>query len=138
MRGFILLLITAGFLVGFNVDQSPAYARDIVSIIKQDIGQKRPKGCPSRWCACYLDRILSEAGFRKHNTWRARDFASYGKKAAPMTIGSIMVMPHHVGVVAGKCPNGRVRLLSGNHSHRVGEGCYNPGRAIAWRMPVKG
>jgi len=40
-----------------------------------------------------------------------------------------------VGVVAGKCPDGRIRLVSGNHGHKVGTGCYAAGKAIAWRLP---
>jgi len=46
------------------------------------------------------------------------------------------VMPHHVGVVAGKCPDGRIKLVSGNHGHKVGTGCYAAGKAIAWRVPA--
>jgi uncharacterized protein (TIGR02594 family) len=114
-----------------------AHANGLLSIMAGEVGQSRPKGCPSRWCACYLDKTLKKAGYAQLGSHRARDFARYGKPAKPGQIGSIMVMPSHVGVVAGKCANGRIKLLSGNHNHRVGSGCYNISRAIAWRMPAR-
>jgi hypothetical protein len=116
---------------------APALANNLIGLMTRDLGDHRPHGCPSRWCACYLDRMLEQAGFSPLDSYRARDFAGYGKKAKPMTVGAIMVMAHHVGVVAGQCSDGRVKLISGNHGHKVGLGCYSPGKAIAWRLPVR-
>lgn len=128
-------LLAAVFLL-FTIT-GPALSEGIIAIMNDDLGQHRPSGCPSRWCACYLDRVLDEAGYKTQGSYRARDYAQYGKPAKPMSEGSIMVMKHHVGIVAGKCDDGRVRLISGNHSKKVGIGCYSPKKAIAWRKPVR-
>lgn len=118
---------------------APAPARDpqtVIDVMLAELGGARPSGCPGLWCACYLDTVLARVGLAPHGSNIARDFADYGQEAEPGTLGSIMVMSGHVGVVVGHCGNGQVQIISGNHSNRVALGCYNPGRAIAWRMPV--
>lgn len=115
----------------------PAGAGNLIKIMSEDMGQRRPGGCPSRWCACYMDQALAEAGFQIRGSFRARDFANYGEAVEPLTVGSIMVMRNHVGVVTGLCENGKVQLLSGNHSRKVSLGCYSARKAIAWRKPVR-
>jgi hypothetical protein len=119
----------------FAAPALPSVASPLVALIVDDIGQGRPADCPSRWCACYLEKALAEAGLPQAGTNLARDFAEYGEPAAPATVGSIMVMRGHVGVVAGQCEDGSVQLLSGNHGRKVGVGCYPLSKAIAWRMP---
>ncbi|MGJ8527170.1 hypothetical protein [Maritalea sp.] len=84
-----------------------------------------------------MEKILAQAGFATQGSYRARDFAKYGKKAKPIQVGSIMVMRNHIGVVMGKCADGRVKIISGNYSRKVAVGCYSPSKAIAWRAPVK-
>lgn len=137
MKKFVLRALVALTLgLGLGAIALPASAKDLVSIMEKDMGARRPGGCPSKWCACYLNLILSKAGHKSIPSNRARDFSKYGKKARPMSKGSIMVMPHHVGIVAGKCKDGRVLLISGNYSRKVGLGCYHPKKAIAWRYPA--
>jgi uncharacterized protein (TIGR02594 family) len=114
---------------------APSTASPLIQIMQGDLGQSRPSGCPSRWCACYLDKILTEAGLQPRGSNRARDFATYGKPAKPAQFGAIMVMRNHVGVVTGQCPDGRVQIISGNYSRKVLPGCYSAARAIAWRRP---
>ncbi|MEP7241036.1 MAG: hypothetical protein ABI697_09140 [Devosia sp.] len=114
----------------------PATASSLVSAMTREVGHGRPRGCPSAWCACYLDRTLKKVGLKTLGSYAARDFARYGRTAKPKQVGAIMVMPHHVGVVVGTCPDGRVKLVSGNHGHKVGTGCYSAGKAIAWRLPA--
>lgn len=116
---------------------APAQATPLIKLMEKDLGRHRPQGCPSKWCACYMDQILKRAGFDVRGSFRARDFASYGKTAKAAKVGSIMVMRHHVGVVMGKCDNGQVKLISGNYSKKVAVGCYPSSKAIAWRAPVK-
>lgn len=116
-------------------------ARDagtVIGVMLSELGSNRPSGCPGRWCACYMDNVLVRAGLLPNGSNLARDFAQYGEPAAPGQVGAIMVMANHVGVVVGDCGNGQVQIVSGNFSNRVGLGCYNPGRAIAWRAPVAG
>lgn len=131
-------MFALSLVLAFGAIATPVQARNLVSLMEKDLGARRPGGCPSKWCACYMDQVLEKAGYKQRDSWRARDFASYGKKAKPMSVGSIMVMRHHVGVVAGKCEDGRVKLISGNYSKKVGLGCYSPRKAIAWRKPVRG
>lgn len=136
MKKYLVRLVLAlGLGLGFSAIAMPVAAKDLVSIMKQDMGDRRPGGCPSKWCACYMNIVLAKAGKQTIPSNRARDFSKYGKKARPGAKGSIMVMAHHVGVVAGKCDDGRVLLISGNYSRKVGLGCYHPKKAIAWRKP---
>lgn len=119
---------------------APAQTRDaqtVINVMLSEIGERRPQGCPGRWCACYMDTVLARTGLLPHGSNLARDFASYGKEAQPASVGAIMVMANHVGVVVGECENGQVQIVSGNYSNKVALGCYNPNRAIAWRAPVR-
>jgi uncharacterized protein (TIGR02594 family) len=84
------------------------------------------------WCAAWVNKMLARVGLRGTGSDAAISFARWGKPSGPVR-GAIMVMPHHVGVVTGSCGPGSVRLLSGNHGHRVGEGCYSIRRAVAFR-----
>jgi uncharacterized protein (TIGR02594 family) len=136
MRRTKVAALMALALVAIAAPALPASASSLVKMMTNEVGHGRPSGCPSAWCACYLEHTLKKAGFRQLGSFAARDFAHYGKRARPGQVGAIMVMPHHVGVVAGKCDDGRVKLVSGNHGHRVGTGCYAAGRAIAWRIPA--
>lgn len=133
----IKIILTA---VCLSLCITPATAKSanlLITTMMSHIGAKRPHGCPSRWCACYLDIVLTQIGFKPLGSFRAKDFRHYGKKAKPGEVGAIMVMKHHVGVVTGKCGNGRVQIISGNYSHRVKLGCYSISKAIAWRKPVR-
>jgi hypothetical protein len=136
MRKTKIAALMAVSLVAFVGPALPASAGSLIKMMTNEVGRGRPSGCPNAWCACYLEHSLKKAGFSTLGSYAARDFAHYGKRARPGQVGAIMVMPHHVGVVAGKCDDGRIKLVSGNHGHRVGTGCYSPGRAIAWRVPA--
>jgi len=131
------ILCAAAIVAGSLTFVAPANASKLIKLMQSDLGDRRPKGCPNKWCACYMDQILAQAGFAEHGTNRARDFASYGKKAKATQVGSIMVMRSHIGVVMGKCDDGRVKIISGNYSKKVAVGCYSAKKAIAWRAPVK-
>jgi uncharacterized protein (TIGR02594 family) len=127
--------LLAVILLAFVGPTIPAAAKSLVTLMTSDTGKGRPSGCPKAWCACYLEKMLKKAGLPTLGSNKASAFAKYGKKAKAGQIGAIMVMAHHVGVVAGKCADGRVKLVSGNHGNKVGTGCYAIGKAIAWRMP---
>jgi uncharacterized protein (TIGR02594 family) len=136
MRKIKLAALVAVTALALFAPSLPAAAGSLVSMMSADAGKGRPSGCPNAWCACYLEHVLKKAGLPTLGSFAARDFAKYGKRAKAGQVGAIMVMPHHVGVVAGKCPDGRIRLVSGNHGHKVGIGCYAAGKAIAWRLPA--
>ena len=134
----VLFVFAVTTLAVFSV-HTPGQARDaqsVVNVMLSEIGERRPQGCPGRWCACYMDTVLARVGLKPHGSNLARDFARYGEAAHPGQIGSIMVMSNHVGVVVGQCENGQVQIVSGNYSNQVALGCYSPKRAIAWRAPV--
>lgn len=137
MRLAISLLLAT---LAVSAASTPAASRDaqtVINVMLSELGAARPSGCPGRWCACYLDTVLARTGLAPRGSNKARDFANYGAEAAPGTVGSIMVMSHHVGVVVGSCGNGQIKIVSGNYSNRVALGCYSPSRAIAWRAPVR-
>lgn len=127
-------------LVSASAFATPAASKDaqtVINVMLSELGATRPSGCPGRWCACYLDTVLARTGLAPSGSNLARDFAKYGADAAPATVGSIMVMSNHVGVVVGDCGNGQVQIVSGNYSNQVALGCYSPNRAIAWRAPIR-
>jgi hypothetical protein len=91
---------------------------------------RNPTGWARVWCGKFLRMIVpSDPGpaFNAARAWR-----HYGRASAPQP-GAIGVMPHHVGIVLGRCADGRIHLRSGNHNRRVGDGCYAAGRFIAFR-----
>lgn len=135
----VLLSVAVAAIAVFSVN-APGQARDaqtVINVMLSEIGQRRPQGCPGRWCACYMDTVLARTGLKPHGSNLARDFARYGAEAQPGAVGSIMVMSNHVGVVVGECDNGQIQIVSGNYSNRVALGCYSASRAIAWRAPIR-
>ena len=133
----MILVCAVALAIGSAGLVTPANAKNLIKLMERDLGDRRPKGCPTQWCACYMEKILAQAGFATQGSFRARDFAKYGKKANPIQVGSLMVMRNHVGIVMGKCDDGRVKIISGNYSRKVAVGCYSSSKAIAWRAPVK-
>lgn len=92
-----------------------------------------PTGWRSRWCGNFMRLVVRKAGLPDHPTGNlARNWRSYGRPAGSHA-GSIGVMRSHVGIVIGRCPDGRILLRSGNHGRRVGDGCYAASRFIAFR-----
>ena len=89
-----------------------------------------PTGWARRWCGRFLRMIVPRDPGPAFD--RARAWARYGAPAGPSP-GAIGVMRHHVGIVLGRCADGRIHLRSGNHNRRVGDGCYAARRFIAWR-----
>lgn len=93
-----------------------------------------PTGWRSRWCGNFMRLVVRQAGLPDHPTGNlARNWRTYGR-AALAQAGSIGVMRSHVGIVIGRCPDGRILLRSGNHGRRVGDGCYAVSRFIAFRV----
>ena len=64
----------------------------------------------------------------------ARDWAKDGRRLRTPFPGSLIVMPHHIGVVM-RVEGREVLLVSGNHDRRVGIGEYDARRAIAFVSP---
>jgi hypothetical protein len=91
-----------------------------------------PTGWARVWCGRFLRMIVPSDPGTAFNV--ARTWARYGSAAPGPVAGAIGVMPHHVGIVLGRCPNGQVLLRSGNHKRTVGDGCYAQHRFIAFRV----
>ena len=66
--------------------------------------------------------------------------ARYGRRLSGPQVGAVAVMARrgggHVGVVSGVLPNGDVKVISGNHGHRVAESVYGRGRIVAFVLPT--
>ncbi|GGA49853.1 hypothetical protein GCM10011499_19720 [Pelagibacterium lentulum] len=136
LRVFLIAAVAAVSSLSLPSVSIARDAQTVINVMMAELGNRRPSGCPGRWCACYMDTVLVRAGLQPRGSNLARDFANYGAETEPAAVGSIMVMSNHVGVVVGECENGQVMIVSGNYSNQVALGCYNEGRAIAWRAPI--
>jgi len=117
------------------VDGAKHLSPDVVAAAERYRGTN-PTGRAHDWCAEFANLVLRRTGHRGSGSALARSFASYGKPAPGPVPGAIVVFPHHVGFVMRVEGPGRIRVVSGNHGHRVGEGVYSTRRAIAYRYPV--
>lgn len=108
---------------------------DVVAVAQRYRGTN-PTGRSHDWCAEFANLVLRRTGHRGSGSALARSFASYGRPAPGPVPGAIVVFPHHVGFVMRVEGRGRIRVVSGNHGHRVGEGVYSSRRAIAYRYPA--
>jgi len=79
--------------------------------------------------------VLKRTGFHGTGSAAAVSFARYGHPAAGPAPGVIAVWPHHVGFVVGSGGPGRIRVVSGNHNHRVEESTYSTRSVLAFRYP---
>jgi uncharacterized protein (TIGR02594 family) len=95
-----------------------------------------PTGSSRPWCAIFANMILARTGYRGTGSAAARSFAQYGRPASGPAPGVIAVWPHHVGFVVGLAGPGRIRVVSGNHHHRVDESTYSTRGVMAFRYPV--
>jgi uncharacterized protein (TIGR02594 family) len=102
-----------------------------------------PTAMNRRWCARFMNMVLSKSGYNGTNSDAARSFASYGRRVSEPQIGAIAVLSRgnnrnlgHVGVVSGVDANGNPVIISGNHGRRVAESTYPRARVIAYVMPL--
>jgi uncharacterized protein (TIGR02594 family) len=117
------------------VADSAKHGSDVILAAERYRGTN-PTGRAHDWCAEFANLVLRRTGHRGSGSALARSFASYGRPAPGPVPGAIVVFPHHVGFVMRVEGPGRIRVVSGNHGHRVGEGIYSTRRAIAYRYPV--
>src|SRR5262249_48681675 len=111
------------------------HSSDLLAVARRYSGTK-PTGRAQDWCAMFANLVLRRTGHRGSGSALARSFAHYGRPAPGPVPGAIVVFPHHVGFVVRAEGGGRIRVVSGNHGHRVGEGLYPKRRAIAYRYPT--
>jgi hypothetical protein len=87
---------------------------------------------PHAWCGWWMRHYLGVAD-RSGNL--ARWWARYGSNAHGPAIGTIVVWPHHVGILTGRSSSGGWILKSGNDGHAVRERERSLRGAIAFRWP---
>lgn len=97
-----------------------------------------PTGQSRAWCAVFANMVLKRTGYHGTGSAAAVSFARYGRPAAGPAPGVIAVWPHHVGFVVGSIGAGRIRVVSGNHNHRVEESTYPTRGVMAFRYPDAG
>jgi uncharacterized protein (TIGR02594 family) len=129
---------------GPSVSESYGYARSDdagparVLPVAQRYRGTNPTGQSRAWCAVFANMVLKRTGFHGTGSAAAVSFARYGRPAAGPAPGVIAVWPHHVGFVVGSSGPGRIRVVSGNHNHRVEESTYATRSVMAFRYPDGG
>jgi uncharacterized protein (TIGR02594 family) len=121
---------------GFRSDAGPGPAR-VLPVAERYRGTN-PTGHSRAWCAVFANMVLARTGYSGTGSAAARSFARYGRPASGPAPGVIAVWPHHVGFVVGTAAPGRIRVISGNHNHRVAEGDYATRSVMAFRYPDRG
>jgi uncharacterized protein (TIGR02594 family) len=123
-----------------SINDSYNYARSEtgpaqVLPVAQHYRGTNPTGQSSAWCAVFANMVLKRTGYHGTNSAAAVSFARYGHPAAGPAPGVIAVWPHHVGFVVSSDGPGRIRVVSGNHNHRVEESTYSTRSVMAFRYP---
>jgi hypothetical protein len=95
---------------------------NILADARRYLGMGNVTGHAGPWCKWFLNKILRETGHYWQPSGRAIDARLLGPRTYPHP-GAIAYTSHHTGFVVA-AERGRVLLLSGNHSHRVGIGWY--------------
>jgi uncharacterized protein (TIGR02594 family) len=99
-----------------------------------------PTGWAHDWCGKFMNLVLERTGHRGTGSNFALSFARYGRRLGGPQVGAVAVMARrgggHVGVVSGVLPNGDVKVISGNHGHRVAESVYSRGRIVVFVLPT--
>jgi uncharacterized protein (TIGR02594 family) len=119
---------------GFRSNAGPARVLPVAARYRGT----NPTGQARAWCAVFANMILARTGYSGTGSAAARSFARYGRPASGPAPGVIAVWPHHVGFVVGAVAPGQIRVISGNHNHRVAEGTYATRSVMAFRYPDRG
>ncbi len=112
MKRLIALAFTGAFLL-----VTPASAFFAGSWLQANLGASRPADCPHLWCGCAMRKEVVAMGRPDPGpAYNAvRSWHNYGKPAPRAAVGSLFISRGHISkVVAGECPPGRVRTISGN------------------------
>lgn len=104
----------------------------LIARMRRDLGTD-PTGWGHQWCGNYLCRVVHGGNCARSKLNLATSWKDEGWRAPAGAVGSVAVMTYHVGVVTGSCPGGGIKIISGNHNHVVGEGCYPRHHIIAYR-----
>ena len=134
MKRLLALAFAGAFLLA-----TPAPAFFAGSWLEANIGAARPAGAPHAWCG-YAMRLEVMAMGRPdpgpaYNA--VRSWHNYGTPAPRAAVGSLFISRGHISkVVAGECPPGSVRTISGNAAgRRVSYMCEPLSSLVVSRFP---
>lgn len=88
---------------------------------------------PHAWCGWWMRHYLGVAD-RAYNL--ARNWAHFGTHASGPAVGTLIVWPHHIGIITGRTDSGWI-IKSGNDNHAVRERERSVRGAIAFRWPSR-
>lgn len=100
-------------------------------------GGAAPDSVP--WCSSFVNFCVRKAGLQGTDSKRARSWMEWGRDAGEFTSGCIVVLKRgappqgHVGFFVGT-EGGRIRLLGGNQSNRVGIASFDARQVLARRL----
>lgn len=118
----------------------PILGGDLISTARQYLGTN-PTGWAHVWCGNFMRLLMRVTGHPDLSSGNsARAWASYGHPLGGPQVGAIAVLARgrhggHVGIVTAVIDRRHIRIVSGNHGHRVGEGVYPTSLVIAYRAP---
>lgn len=119
--------------------ESASSDSSLVSEARRYLGGN-PTGWAHDWCGKFMNLVLERTGHRGSGSNLALSFARYGRRVSGPQVGALAVMARrgggHVGVVSGVLANGDVKVISGNHGHKVAESIYRRGRILAFVLPT--
>lgn len=109
------------------------------SWLEHNLGASRPAGAPGLWCGYAMRLEVMAMGHPDPGpAYNAvRSWHSYGSPAPRGAIGSLFISRGHISkVIAGECPPGHVRTISGNATGgRVAIMCEPLSRLVVSRFP---
>jgi len=123
---------TASLNTGFNLSIGGSW-------LEANLGASRPHGAPGPWCGYAMRLEVVAMGrpdpgpaYNAVSSWH-----NYGSPAPRAAVGSLFISRGHISkVVAGECPPGRVRTISGNASGaRVSYMCEPLSSLVVSRWP---
>lgn len=109
------------------------------SWLESNLGASRPAGAPGPWCGYAMRlEVMSIGRPDPGPAYNAvRSWHNYGTPAPRAAVGSLFISRGHISkVVAGECPPGRVRTISGNAAgRRVSYMCEPLSSLVVSRWP---
>lgn len=109
------------------------------SWLERNLGAARPAGAPGPWCGYAMRlEVMSLGRPDPGPAYNAvRSWHNYGTPAPRAAIGSLFISRGHISkVVAGECPPGSVRTISGNAAgRRVSYMCEPLSSLVVSRFP---
>jgi uncharacterized protein (TIGR02594 family) len=98
------------------------------------VGSGNLTGFRGQWCGAFMGLVAERTGHRAPDGFRkASEWLKAGHRISRPQVGAIAVLRSHVGVIAAVADDGRLVLVSGNHTGgRVGYGLYDPRRVLGY------